>query len=438
MDGLFIPLKKFLLPFAGIFLLTSCEVDPIPDPNNPSPDLIAANATLGDIQNLADGIESGMRINMGFYFDDVGVIGREFYRFSTSDPRFTADLLGKGSAFLDNNTFYLTNPYSARYRVIKNANILSDALVNTKVASITDQQRKAGIAYVKTVQAYQLLLVYNLLYNNGIRVDVKDPDRLGPFLGRQESIDAIANLLNEANADLKNNTTSFPFRTTLFSSTASEFSKFNRALAARVAVYRQKWDEALTALTESFFSLTGDLKTGVYHLFSTQGGDLLNPMYFAPNSSGETRVVQPLFITQAEPGDQRVTAKTFLRTAEAFQDSLKSNYDFSLYKTNIDPIPIIRNEELILIYAEAKAQLSDPSEALKAINRVRSAAGLGNYSGATDLNNLLTEILKQRRYSLFGEGHRWVDLRRYNKLSELPLDRLNDDVWSEFPRPANE
>ncbi|HWJ27301.1 MAG TPA: RagB/SusD family nutrient uptake outer membrane protein, partial [Flavisolibacter sp.] len=182
----------------------------------------------------------------------------------------------------------------------------------------------------------------------------------------------------------------------------------------------------------------GDLKDGVYTLYSTTGGDLLNPMYFPPNSNGETRVVQPLFVTQAAGGDQRVVNKVSKRTSTAFQDGLQSDYDFLLYKTNTDPIPIIRNEELILIYAEAMAQTANTTEAIKAINRIRESAGLPDYSGASDLNSLITEILNQRRYSLFGEGHRWIDMRRYNLLSQLPIDRPGDDVWKQFPIPANE
>ena len=104
----------------------------------------------------------------------------------------------------------------------------------------------------------------------------------------------------------------------------------------------------------------------------------------------------------------------------------------------LHPIPIIRNEELVLIYAEVQAQLGNTTNATTAINRVRNAASLGNYSGATDLNSLITEILKQRRYSLYGEGHRWIDMRRYDRLNQLPIDRPGDDVWSKFPRPATE
>jgi hypothetical protein len=428
-----IPLFAFLL-----LLFASCKVEPIQDPNNPSAGGIVINASPSEIQNLVDGTESGLRDAMNFYFDDVSMIGREYYRFQSSDPRVTADILGKGDSRLDNNTFYITNPYAARYRVIKNAFILIDALTNTKAASITETQRKGGIGYAKTVQAYQYLLVFNLLYDS-LRFDVKDPDNLGPFLNRQQSLDAISNLLDEANADLKNNSEDFPFTTTLYSKKASEFSKFNRALAARVAIYKQDWAAASAALAESFFDINGDLKTGAYNVYSTAGGDQLNPVFFPPNSPpGDTRVAHPSFVTNAEAGDKRVAAKASLRTSAASLDGLESNYDVALYKTNVDPTPIIRNEELILIYAEVKAQTNAASEAVKAINRIRNAAGLGNYSGATDTNSLITEILKQRRYSLFGEGHRWIDLRRYNLLSTLPIDRPGDDVWQQFPIPANE
>jgi hypothetical protein len=428
--------NKLIVGVLAVNMLLSCEIEPIDDPNNPSVTSILQNASLSEIQNLVTGTESAIRDNLGNYYDAVNVIGREYYRFSTSDPRFTSDLLGKGTAVLDNNTFYITNPFAARYRAIKNANILIDALTNTK-AVITEPQRKAGIAYAKTVQAYQLLLVLNLLHDNGVRTDVKDPDNLGPFLTRQQSLDAILSLLNEANTDLKGSAAVLPFQTTLFSNTASEFSKFNRALVARVAVYKQDFAAANTALTESFLNLTGDLNAGVYHLFSTAGGDQRNPLFFPLNSSGETRVAQPSYVTNAEAGDTRLN-KVSLRTTAEFQDGLQSNYDFYLYKTDADRIPIIRNEELILLYAEVKAKLGPVTEAVIAINRIRNAAGLPVYIGAIDMNSLITEILKQRRYSLYGEGHRWIDLRRNGLLTQLPIDRPGDDVWLQFPIPANE
>lgn len=431
-----------LIALLSLFVIAlgwaGCKVEPILDPNNPSTSGITQNASLGEIQNLVVGAESGMRMNVGTYLDGVSVIGREYYRFSTSDPRFTSELLGKGSSVLDNNTFYTTNPFDARYRVVKNTNILISALQNTK-ASISDAQRKAAIAYAKTVQAHELLMIFNEQYGNGIRVDVSDPDNLGPFLSQDESLNAIQNLLNDANNDLKGNPVALPFSTTLWgSNVASDFSKLNRALAARVAIYRKDWAQANTALNESFLDLNGNLTDGSYLLFSTGGGDLLNPVFFPQNTpAAEDRVTQPSWITDAEAGDARLS-KSPKRTSTATQDGLSSDYDFFVYKTNVSPVPVIRNEELILIYAEVQAQLNHFPDAIVAINRIRTAANLPPYSGSVNQSSLITEILKQRRYSLFGEGHRWIDMRRYNLLNQLPIDRPGDDVWKQFPRPATE
>lgn len=428
--------KTLVAISTAFMILASCNVDAILDPNNPSADGIVQNASLGEIQNLVDGTESAMRDNLNNYFDGVNVIGREYYRFSTSDPRFTSDLLGKASAVLDNNTFYTTNPFAARYRAVKNTNILLDALTNTK-ASITGDQKRAGVGYAKTIQAHQLLMVLNEQYGNGIRVDVKDPAKLGPFLSKDESLAAIVTLLNDANNDLKGNAALFPFKSTIYGNDGNTFSRFNRALAARVYAYQKNWAAAGTALTESFYELLGDINRGAYYLFSTAGGDQLNPLYYPPNSSGETRVAHPSFVTSAEAGDNRLS-KVVQRIAAEFQDGLSSNYDFFVFKTNADRIPIIRNEELILLFAEVQTQTNQLSNAVTAINRIRNSAGLGPYGGAVTQAALITEILKQRWYSLYGEGHRWIDLRRYDRLSQLPIDRTGDDVWVEFPRPATE
>src|SRR4030095_8444288 len=206
-----------LIPVLPLLFFSSCKIEPIVDPNNPGAGAISANPTPGEIQNLVTGIESGMRDNINFYLDDAGVIGREIYRFSSSDPRFTSDLLGKGSSVLDNNTFYITNPFAARYRVIKNINILLTGLTNSTSADITDIDRTIGKAYGNTVKAHELLMVFNLEYSNGIRVDVADPDNLGPFLGKDESLNAINDLLNSAYTDLTANASAtFSFSSALF------------------------------------------------------------------------------------------------------------------------------------------------------------------------------------------------------------------------------
>ena len=417
----------------------SCEINDLVDPNNPDLNNIESNASLSEIQNLVDGIESWMRDRLGTYLDGVGVIGREYYRFSGSDPRFTSDLLGKGNAVLDNNTFYTTRPFESRYRVVKNANILLNAIENT-TSAVTAQEVSATKGFAKTVQAYQLLQVLMRQYSCGIRIDVADPDNLGPFLDFSASLDNLESIINEANGDLLNGGNSFPF--TLSGGwkgfdTPSDFSKFNRAIVARIHLYQKDWSAALSALDNSFFSLDEDFYTGVYHIYSAAGGDLLNPMWFPFNEPAETRVAHNSFVEDGFDNDDRLN-KVKLRDAEAFQDGLSSMYDLNIYTTNVDPIPVIRNEELILIYAEAKAQSGMSGDAVAALNVIRTNHGLEEYSGGTSLEELIDEVLLQRRYSLFGEGHRFYDMRRYDRLGDLPIDRVDDNVWMGFPRPLTE
>ena len=71
---------------------------------------------------------------------------------------------------------------------------------------------------------------------------------------------------------------------------AAGFTKFNRALAARVAVYRKQWNDALTDLNASFFNLSPNFYIGIYEVFGTGTGDQFNPAYFPQNQNGEVRV----------------------------------------------------------------------------------------------------------------------------------------------------
>ena len=49
------------------------------------------------------------------------------------------------------------------------------------------------------------------------------------------------------------------------------------------------------------------------------------------------------------------------------------------------------------------------------------------------------EVLNQRRYSLYMEGgHRWFDMRRYNRLATLPKELATHNVFNSFPKPQAE
>ena len=72
----------------------------------------------------------------------------------------------------------------------------------------------------------------------------------------------------------------------------------------------------------------------------------------------------------------------------------------------------LRLEEMYLIRAEARLKQGDEEGAKQDLNTIRNRAGLPD-SNATDSNELMTDIVQERRVEFFTEhGHRFFDLKR--------------------------
>ena len=116
----------------------------------------------------------------------------------------------------------------------------------------------------------------------------------------------------------------------------------------------------------------------------------------------------------------------------------------TVFSTAASYIPMTRNEELILLRAEANLGLGNTSAAIGDINFIRvSAGGLPPISdpyvpAVGQAPTLLDELLYEKRYSLFWEGHRWIDLRRYGKLGTLPKTFPNHIIRPYFVLPDDE
>jgi hypothetical protein len=79
-------------------------------------------------------------------------------------------------------------------------------------------------------------------------------------------------------------------------------------------------------------------------------------------------------------------------------------------------IVVFRYEELLLLRAEALLYLGKTGESAQVLNSVRGQRGIGEYKGP--LTALANAILQERRRELLGEGWRWFDLVRFEKLDQ--------------------
>ncbi len=413
----------------AILCLPSCQLDEIPNPNAPDQiNLEQGGATLSDLRLLSSGLEAVLRVDVEHHYWTTNIVGREYWDLRNTDPRFTGELLGKGGGGLDDNGFLTTRSYAARYRAVRSAWVLIHAAQNS-AATLTTEQRNGFIGHARTLLAYSLLMECVRQYQNGIRTDVEDPDRLGPFEPYDEALRSIRAILDAANTELTN--ASLLFTSTL--GNAARVKQFNRALAARVEMYKGAPAAMIPLLSETWVDPDGDMDEGVYYMFGAGGNNRLNPLYNVPNQT--QYVAHPQVVANAEANDARFTSKTTKLAAPFATDGLSGDVQVTMMASNTSPFPIIRNEELVLMWAEANIG-TDNNAAVAAINKVRAAAGLTAYTGPTDNAALTNQLLHERRYSLFGEGHRWADMRRFNRLANIPTDRPGDVVHLQFPRPV--
>lgn len=424
----------------------ACNFDLSTNPNSPDP--IGNDPSRAQVGVAANGMLIAFRTDFADMALDMGIVGREVLRFDGSDPRFTTELLHGpldpgGDAFGGDH-------WADQYASIRGGNLILAVLPTASALNVEEQSATSG--YVKTIQALNYLLVLNTHTQDSIPIvtDTSVTAAPAPFSTNAAAFDHVVNLLELSRTELQAGGAAFPFTLppgfTGFNTPAT-FIQFNRALRARVAVYRGDFAGAVTALGESFIDPVGPLDRGVYMDYGTGPGDLANPLSLDP-LAGENYAHPSLetgaqFQADGVTLDQRFVSKIAPRTVTTV-DNLTSDLGWSRYPTPTTPIPIIKNEELLLLRAEASIGTGDLGTALTDINTVRTRSGnLPALGGFADATVALNELLYNRLYSLMFEGaHRWIDARRYGRLGTLPLDRTTgstpDVVFSTLPIPTDE
>ena len=436
-----------LAPALVILGVGACNYD-IANPN--SPDVIGENPTRSEVAATANGILIATRADVADWALDGAIFGREAYRFDGSDPRYTGEMM-QGPLDPGSRAFG-GDHWAEEYSAIRTANDLLAVVGTATALTVAEQSATSGFAH--TLQAYNFLIVLDTHTQDSIPIDVGTSVTAppAPFQTNAAAYDRVISLLDGAVTELDAGGAAFPF--TLPSgfsgfSTPATFRQFNRALRARVAVYRGDFAGALVALGESFINTGAPLDLGVYMDFSAGPGDLANPLAISPQVGENFGHPSLRTGAQLQPGgelDQRFLDKLVTRPQRSAgtPQLLTSDLGWIRYPSPNSPIPLIKNEELILLRAEANIGLSSLGPAVTDIDLVRTTSGgLVPYGGTLDQPSLLTELLYNKRYSLMYEGgHSWVDRRRYGRLADLATNERAgpppDVIFTSLPIPTAE
>ena len=463
-------IRSVAAALAAVASFAACKASDL-NINNPNSATVAgASADPLAVQLLATGLLADMRGNTSSFAQPSGILGRESYTFTPTEGRNTTHyLIGisvAGQQKLDPSGF-VTFGWAGPYNTMRDVYNFKNTIAANTV--LTTAQKAAALGFAQTIEAYAALQVLATHDTVGMITEIKgNATELAPFVNRDSAYKYVIGTLNAGLTNLQAGGTAFAF--TLHSgfngfTTPATFAQFNRALAARAYAYyatsgggATAWQAALTALQGSFLNAAAttraQLDAGVYQIFSTSTGDATNGLTLATST---TLYAHQSFQTDAQlKADGTKDARYLLKFKEGLPSrtgpvtsdgptSGTSTLGPNLYLTSTSPMGVIRNEELILLRAEAKLATGDKAGGIADLNQVRVNSGglpASTLTAASPDADILTGILYEKRYSLYLEGMRWVDARRYNRLSSLPLDVASGPnknfVAKVFPVPQTE
>lgn len=235
------------------------------------------------------------------------------------------------------------------------------------------------------------------------------------------------------------------------------------SLLSRVYLYLEDWGMAENLSTQvieenSLYELTdptevflANSREAIWQISPLGGGGLITN-----TNEGSLFIIDPIFsffarfkldeefVSEFEGEDKRLL--NWIGYNEEKNAYFANKY--KVWSSNEFPIKeysmVLRLAEQYLIRAEARTQMGDITGATEDINEIRGRADI-DLINDTDLNIskevLLEEIFKERRKELFTEwGHRWFDLKRTGKISEVLSS--NDSNWEPtdalYPIPEDE
>lgn len=481
---------------AAVLVGGACSETSLRNPNAPEQgDYFTAITSRSQLQQAATGLLDGDRVTNGTQILFFETIGRDLVRIDPAESRYVTRLLG---ASLSNSDFIGNSIWNAPYRTIRGAGALIRAVDAGTIAEapLTAQEKSAVKGFARTLQAMEYQRVWEARERNGIAIQTNSTAPV-PLVCPAVALPYIAALYDSAATDLRAAGTigSFPFILPGgfrgFTSPAN-FLKFNRGMAAKIAMYRgfepnriaadtadptsatedvAQLNRALALIDSSFYvepTSRLQLATGVYHFYASGSGEQSNPLVdlnvFRVNqrvlidsvrarkdttiAGRDTTIFRLMFVTRAEPGDLRIQEKVDTASSNSRKtiSGIGSRFLIRTPGAPSSPLAILTLEELTLMRAQINYGLGNYAEALRLMNIIRTLNGLpaktaldfGGFVTATNRRDFLIAILTEKRFSLLAQSpSRMIDYRMHGIRLLLGVERNNAPI-ARFPIPNNE
>nr|WP_315085811.1 RagB/SusD family nutrient uptake outer membrane protein [uncultured Chryseobacterium sp.] len=375
----------------------------------------------------------------------------------------TGRLLGSCT---DDLTYYGTNSTTGLYDIFQNQQIDSNAAISTYWASAyrlvyVSNAILEGTEKSTTIPATEkqrikgeALLVRSILffYLQQIFGDIPYPTstdyQINQSLSKIQSSEVLTQLENDLN-------TSISLLTDAYRSTERIIPnrKVAQLMLAKIYMLQSKWNNAETLLRTITQSSLYQPENDLSKVFTKSGSHIL--WQLKPKNNGDaTQEVTAYYFTGAAPSNYALSQNLvniftaadqrknqWMATVTVGQNTWYRAAKYKALTNNTSEFSVVfRLEEVYLLLAETLAQQDKIADALPYLNVTRQRATLSALVMPISKQSLLDEILLENRKEFFTEmGHRFLDLKRMNRLNDLLPIKTNWKSYHSFwPLPQKE
>lgn len=348
--------------------------------------------------------------------------------------------------------------WKSAYKGIFNANALIEGVKAATSKEFTQAYRKRVLGEALAVRAMGYFYLVNLFEKIplALSIDYNDTQKL-PSASPDAVYQQIINDLEEASGYLSEN----------YDDNNVERIRINKwyvkAMLARVYLFTQNYEKAWQHAND-VISQTGLFQLeSLNNVFGISSREVIfqlkqiNIAAMRGNATPEgyamtSRYLTPQLMNAFEAGDNRKTAWTAAVASGPFTPAgffpakykiNSTNYVMGGYRSEY--YVVMRLAEMYLIRAEANMLRSaaNKNAVIDDLNTIRIRAGLDGLPYTLTDQQVTDAIAHERRIELFAEwGHRWLDLKRTNKATEVLSQVAYKQPWSQhqllYPIPPEE
>ncbi len=358
-----------------------------------------------------------------------GLTTKELYVINTGNGELAALEAGKGT--VGGNNAFLNNIWTSSNIIKANAQLLIDNYQNVRETGTTEMIRVYG-HFFKALAIGTMAQFWESVPTEVVRADDFLAGKRPAFKSRADALQEAVDLLNAAAPIAEATPPSAFFNTKV--GTDIDIKNTVYALLARYNLMLGRYDDALAAANK--VDLSAAAKKSIFKYETVNP----NPVFRTSLVNNNTYNGVPNFglpvALQPDANDGRIA---FYLGANVVPVKVQG-----FFKSDADPIPLYLPGEITLIQAECYARKDMLTEAVAALDAVRTkttdaygvtAKGTA-YAGPVNKDDILLDIYRQRCIELYMSGLKLEDCRRFGRPG--PNDANPERSRDFYPYPTVE